>query len=128
MRAKDAERAAHSGETLGARFPAVSRLSIKLIYLNAQGHVLEEKALALTPADPCRFTVGCPGRCGIGSFDFSAKLEQALGERLASFDCSGKCEQPLYAGSKEVCGCELKCRIEAAFLPPVETPSTPPVV
>ena len=118
MRAKDAERAAHGGETLGAHFPAVTRLSIHLLFLNPQGHVLEERTNALAPSDPLRFTVGCPGRCGIGSFDFSAKFEQSLGERLASFDCSGKCEQPLYAGSREICGCELKCRVEASFLPP----------
>lgn len=130
MRAKNALRQAVSGGALGARFPSVMRLSVRLVFLNAQQHVLEEKTLSLGLSDPCRFTVPCPGRCGVGVFDFTAKLESGVLAGDAVVEAGGKCQQPLYAGSPEVCGCEVKCRMEFSYRPkpspaPAE-PSAPP--
>mgnify|MGYP001590435103 CR=1 FL=1 len=116
QRAEDARNQERSGG-MGTRFPAVKQLRIHLAFMSAQKHILEEKDFNLGPADACVVTAACPGRCGSGSFDFTEKLIQAVQARQAVSECGAKCPLPIYAGSAEACGCEVRCRMDVDYFP-----------
>ena len=130
MRSRDAEKQAIIAGSLKERFPFIKHLNIHLVIRGAQQQLLDEKSLSLGPGDPCLFSVPCPGRCGNGSFDFSGKVEETVKALLPASESSAKCAKPLFAGASEVCGCEIKCRMELDYFPvPVEAPqesSAPP--
>lgn len=117
LRARDAEDQARREGLLGARFPSLKQLRIRLTFLDAKQRVLEERALSFAPSDAARFSAPCPGRCGRGAFDFAGKVAETIGTGLASSDSGAVCAEPLYAGSPEKCGCEVRCRMELDYLP-----------
>jgi len=117
LRGQSEERQARMAGTLSSRFPTVKRLRVDLKFLDARQQPLDEKHLDLKPGDAAIFTVPCPGRCGRGSFDFSKKAAETVEARLPASDSSAKCQEPLYAGSAEVCGWEARCRMEIEYLP-----------
>ena len=123
MRAKDAENQARSAGILGEKFPSVRQLNIRLVFTDSKQHVIDEKTLSFGPSEACLFTIPCPGRCGAGSFNFAGKVQDTVLAALAVSEASGKCSEPLYAGSPEACGCQAKCQLEIDYFP-VEKPLT----
>lgn len=114
-RGRDAAYKASSAESLGQRYPAVQKIAIKLQFLSPQQHVIDEQTRAFSPQDRFDFAVPCPGRCGDGSFDLQAKVDAIVEKHEAVSESSGACQKPLYAGAAEVCGLQLKCRIEVQY-------------
>jgi len=110
---------------LSSRFPTVKRLQFNLVFLDGQQNILDEKKLSLSPSDPCPQSESCPGRCGKGSFDFSAKIAAAVASAAPVIESSDKCAQALYANSPDVCGCEAKCRMEFDYFPAPPAPAVP---
>ncbi len=111
------------GPSLAARYPSVQKLEVRLEFLGAQAQVLEQESRAFGPGDECRFTAACPGRCGAGRFDLAAKIDAVVAARQTASESRGLCQEPLYAGSPENCGCELRCSIQAEYIPePVSSP------
>ena len=117
LRAQKAESQARLTQALGARFPSLKRLKIQLTLLDHRQNVLEEKTLNLGPLDRPVFTQDCPGRCGHGVFDFGAKMAALAAAATPLYEGAVKCQEPLYAGASETCGCELRCRAELEFAP-----------
>ncbi len=118
QRAADARSRESSGATLQARYPSVRQLAFTLRFLTPQQQLLEEKALTLQANDACRWDASCPGRCGVGRFDFSEAVSRAIGQRQAVAEGSVSCREPLYAGAKDTCGCQAQYKIEVDYLPP----------
>jgi len=116
-RGMEADQMTRSAGVMKDRFPAVQKLSIQLDFLTPQGHLMDQQTRVFTPADACDFAVPCPGRCGRGSFDLAAKVRVVLESRQGRSDSSGTCAETLYPGSKEICGSQLRCRMEAAYTP-----------
>jgi len=127
QRAADARNRESSGGALGVRFPFVKRLKVTLQFFTAQQQLLDEKVLDLKASDPYRFDVACPGRCGTGNFDFSEAVANAVAKRQTLAESGASCRDPLFAGSSETCGCQVKCRMELEHLPlPERAPSAEP--
>lgn len=124
QRGREAERRNRMGGGLGERYPTVERLSVGLEFTGPQGQSLERKTWTFGPSDACDLAAPCPGRCGEGKFDLAGKIGAVIEARQPLAEASGKCQQPLYSGSTEVCGCQLKCRIEVRYLP--EPAAAPP--
>ena len=120
MRSREEERQSRAGGTLAQRYPYVKRLVVHLEFLSPQKHPLSQETRAFEPADICKFSVSCPGRCGDGSFDLAGKIDAVILAEQTASESSGKCPKPLYAGAAETCGCELKCRLEVSYLPKPE--------
>lgn len=117
LRAQSEENRARMAGTLSARFPSVKSLRVHLTFLDARQQVLEEKDMELGRSDAAIFVIPCPGRCGQGSFDFTKKLAENIEGRLDVSESGAKCAEPLYAGSAEACGCEIRCRVKIDYLP-----------
>ncbi len=117
QRGKEAERRSRMTGALGQRYPTVERLAVDLDFTGPQGQSLERKTWAFGLNDAVDLAAPCPGRCGEGKFDLAAKIEAVIEARQALSEAAGKCQEPLYSGSTEVCGCQLKCRIEVRYLP-----------
>lgn len=124
MRGRRAEDEARQAGVLGARFPFLKNLRIHLVFLDANQRMIDEKRLALRSTDAAIFSVSCPGRCGQGTFDFSGKVAEAVDRRLPVSECGAKCGEPLYAGSAETCGLQIKCRLELDYLPAPSAPAS----
>lgn len=116
-RGMEADQMARSAGLLKDRFPFVQKLSIQLDFLTPQGHLMDQQTRVFNPPDACDFAVSCPGRCGRGSFDLAAKVRAVLESRQGRSDSSGTCAETLYPGSKEICGFNLRCRMEAMYVP-----------
>ena len=124
QRSKEAERLSGSGNSLGARYPSLQGLSIRLEFLSPHGASLGEETRSFKPNDACDFAAPCPGQCGVGDFDLVKKIDAMVAAGQPVLEASGKCVQPLFAGSKELCGCELRCRAAAEYKPkPAEAPA-----
>lgn len=117
QRGKDAERLGASSNSLGARFPGVEKLVVTLQFMSSREADLGTETRSFTPQDPCRFEAACPGPCGVGEFNLASKIESVIAARLPSAEASGQCEEPLFAGSKELCGCRLNCRLTVSYRP-----------
>ena len=102
--------------TLSSHFPEVGGLRVHLTFLGAHQQLLEEKDLAFKPGDTAIFTAACPGRCGRGVFDLSEKIAAMVGERLGEAEDAQTCPETIFGGSAQVCGGELRCRIEIDYL------------
>jgi hypothetical protein len=117
IRARNAESQARNLGNMGAQFPSIKQMRIKLTFLDVLGNVLEETNQTLGPSDSAQFTVDCPGRCGSGSFNFVKKITETIAARLPFSESGAKCTEPIYAGAKEACGVEIKCRMEIDYFP-----------
>jgi hypothetical protein len=117
MREKEAERRAVQAGLLRDRYPAVQKLSIRLDFNTPQGHLLDQQARALGPADVCDFSaLSCPGRCsGAGMFDLETIVRQFLSTHQEKAENSGVCRVKFTPGSEEICGIRLQCRLEASY-------------
>ena len=124
QRARDEEARSRSGGRLQDRFPSVQSLSVKMEFFSSHQAPLGEESRTFRPQDVCDFSAPCPGPCGVGSFDLGAKVEQVVASGQSSAEATGRCQEPLYAGSPDLCGCELKCSITVAYFPePAKTPA-----
>lgn len=117
LRRKELEGRERAAGTLQERYPSVERLSIQLVFLSPQHQTLEQDTRVFGQSDPCDFQVSCPGRCGVGSFNLEAKINKVVTDRQTTSESSGKCQEPLYGGSSDLCGCELRCKMEIDYLP-----------
>jgi hypothetical protein len=106
-----------SADTLQGRYPTVQQMSIHLVLLTPQHQTLNEETRTFGAGDTLDLDVPCPGRCGVGSFNLGAKVESVIGSRQERSESGGKCQEPLMGGSSELCGCELKCRMEVVYTP-----------
>lgn len=102
---------------LAQAYPGVANLSIKLQFIGPQQQVIDSQERAFGPSDPCDLSVPCPGRCGSGAFDLAAKIAAVIEGRQDAADAGGVCQEPLYAGSAEMCGLRLQCRIQISYQP-----------
>ncbi|MFA6028474.1 MAG: hypothetical protein WC969_01340 [Elusimicrobiota bacterium] len=110
------------------RFPSVEKLSIHFSFATDRGQLLGEEDRVYSADDGCDFRVECPGRCGSGVFSVEKKVDESANARLPVTELSATCAQSIGAGSSELCGCVLKCRIEMRFAPePVAAPEPAPV-
>ena len=126
-RNRQAETMLRSSNSLGARYPEVRSLTVKLAFFGAQGQSFGEETRSFAPPDPCNFAVSCPGRCGVGSFDLAAKISAIVLACETISKSSGICQEKLYAGAVEMCQCRLECTIEVSYRPaPVAAPIPPP--
>jgi hypothetical protein len=117
QRAEAERRLERSRGTLQTRFPSVLRLKIGLRFLGPQKQVLKECGLQFDPEQACELEMECPGRCGVGVFDFSTLLAQAVEIRQPVCESLTPCSQPSYPGSREACGCSVSFRAELEYLP-----------
>jgi hypothetical protein len=109
------EKLARAAGTLREVYPSVQSLTVDLEFFTPQHHSLERQTRSFSPSDLCDFVVRCPGRCGQGSFDLSAKLKSVIESRQTASESKGVCMEPLFDGSKEPCGFELRCSIKAVY-------------
>ncbi len=116
-RGREAANRTRMAGTVGQRFPALERLTVKLEFISPQGQTVDTQSRGLGPDDAYEFSVPCPGRCGQGSYDLAAKIQAVIEAREGMSESSGQCRVPTYPGSPEVCGYQLKCRIEATYFP-----------
>ncbi len=98
-------------------FPSVEKLTVHLDFLTPQQHLMDQQKRVFTPADVCDFSVPCPGRCGHGSFNLSAKVKSVIDSRETRSEGNGTCMEPTFLGAKELCDFRLRCRIEVDYLP-----------
>lgn len=92
-------------------FPALSRLSIKLVFTDARGAAVKEESLDLGPGDACSLAFACPGVCGVGKFNLTARIERAVLEREVAFEATAPCGSPRYGTVNEPCGSTIKCTV-----------------
>ena len=123
QRAEQARSRESSGATLQAKYPSVRSLALTLRFLTPQQQLLEEKVLRLEAGDACRLDASCPGRCGVGRFDFGEAVSRAVGQQQKSAGGGVVCREPLYAGSRETCGCQTQYKMEVDYLPSLDAPS-----
>ena len=116
-RARQAEALTRGSNSLTARFPDVKSIKVALFFTGPQGQSLGEETRTYNPQDPCDFAVPCPGLCGVGSFDLAAKIGQIVLAHEMVSESGGVCQERLHAGAGGPCGCALKCRVEAAYIP-----------
>jgi hypothetical protein len=115
-RAQDATRLGDSLGLIQDAFPQVQSLTLQLEFITPENQLMDEETRTLAPTDPCDFSAPCPGRCGGSTpFDFSGKVKAMVNNRQTEGEANGTCQQPLYAGSPDVCGMRLKCSIEASY-------------
>lgn len=116
MRGQADARIARTAGVLGQRFPSLQALTIQLDFITPQQQLMDQQSRAYGPEDVCDFQAACPGRCnGQGSFDLAGKIESTINSRQENAQAAGTCQEPLYPGSPERCGMQLRCRIEAAY-------------
>lgn len=116
QRVREAEARERSKGRLGDAFPQVERLTVRTEILSPQGAQLAEpETKVYKTGDRADFAVACPGRCGQGSFNLEGKIQSVIESNAPSAEASGTCQEPLYAGASEVCGVQLKCRIEVQY-------------
>jgi hypothetical protein len=120
LRSQEADNMARTVGVMGQRFPSVQKLTIHLDFLTPQQHLLDQQTRVVTPQDVCDFSVPCPGRCGHGSFDLAGKVRSVIESHQSRTESSGTCMEPLYLGSKDVCGSSLRCRMEVSYTPTAE--------
>jgi hypothetical protein len=112
-RARQADASERAAGTVRSNFPSVSKLGIDLTFLSEHGVVLGHEALSLAADDPTMFEAECPGMCGSGSFDFSAKVEQTVSAAQERAEGSAVCPVTLPSGKQ--CGCQAKVVITAQY-------------
>ena len=116
-RSKEAEFLNRASNSLGARFPSVVRMTVRLDFLGPQQQLLSQETRAFGPGDPCEFSAPCPGTCGVGNFDLAAKIAKVIEAGEAVSESSGVCQERLFAGSAAACNCQLRCRVEIVYQP-----------
>ena len=116
-RSKQIENRNRSSNSLGARYPLVSQLTICLDFLGPQQQVLGQEKRVFSSLDICNFSTPCPGKCGVGEFDLAAKIDLVIAAHELVSESSGVCQERLYVGSRDICGCQLKCRLDIVYLP-----------
>lgn len=120
-RGREEELRSRRAGSLGERFPAVERLVVTLEFLTPQQHILGQETRTFLPADILDFSAPCPGKCGTGSFDLAAKIEDVVAARGSDVRTGGVCRVRLYAGLPDECGCEFKSRLQVSYLPEAES-------
>lgn len=116
LRGQETERLARSLGLMKERFPSVQHLTIHLEFITPHGDIYERQSRVFGPVDICDFSVPCPGRCGgQGAFDVAAKIRTLVETRQIYIEGTGICREPLYAGSTDICGFQLHCRMEAIY-------------
>ncbi|MFA6091455.1 MAG: hypothetical protein WCU88_00875 [Elusimicrobiota bacterium] len=119
QRSREAAVRARSASLLSDIYPSVQKLSIHLEFSLPKQPAFEHKDLSFTPSDVFDCAVACPGRCGTGAFKLAAKLQSVIEARQTVSESSGACQEPVFAGSSEACGLQLRCKIEVSYFPPL---------
>jgi hypothetical protein len=101
--------------TMEQRWPDVDRLTVQLHFSNPQGYPAGDEILEFGPSDLANFDVSCVGPCGDGKMDLAGKISDMMSKRETTSEARGKCQRVVYAGTGEVCGHELRCRIDIAY-------------
>ena len=112
--------------TLAEHYPTVTRLALDVKFLSPQSLILDQQVLDFSPNSDCRFTFPCAGRCGKGAFDLTAIITQVVNSKKKLDESSRKCEERIYVGSSEACGCEMQYKINITYAPPKPEPKPPP--
>jgi hypothetical protein len=116
MRGQESERQARSAGLLRDRFPAAERLQVHLDFFTPQQQLLDQQTRTFSASDVCDFQVPCPGRCGgRGSFDLAGKIKTVIDSRQPRAEGTGVCREQLFAGSADVCGFRLHCKIDVDY-------------
>jgi hypothetical protein len=101
---------------LGLMYPPVSTLNIRMEFVSPEGHSLSSEDRQFSPSDLVDFSAPCQGRCGNGRMDLEGKISQIVNAGQTTCETRGVCQELLYAGANDVCGCELRCVIKVAYL------------
>ncbi len=117
MRGQASERMTKSLGSLSSRCPSVEKLVITISFYSAQQVLLDQKTRTFESEDTCDFVFPCAGECGTGAFNFNASIDQLTAAEQPSVEIAAKCQDRLYTGPRSVCGCDMKCKIEATYLP-----------
>ena len=113
---------AASGQTrsaglLSEHYPSVRRLSIRLDFFSPKQIPLDQRSREFGPSDVCDFTAPCPGQCNSGSFDLAEKVRLVIEAKETLLESVETCKQLLYADSPNVCGSQLRYKIEVTYFP-----------
>jgi hypothetical protein len=92
------------------RFPGISGLSLELVVNDERGEALERQSRSFSRGDSCDVAIACPGRCGVGAYDLSRVLSEAIEAGESSRDGSFPCKHPRYGTVSEACGCVLELK------------------
>jgi hypothetical protein len=117
QRGRDADDEARAAGTLASRFPTVRGVKVKITVTSPQGVVLDETDDLIGPNDAFQIAADCPGRCGSGSYDFAELVADSLTKLEEQGSTEKACQEPLYGGGPDICGCVAKCEFEAEFAP-----------
>jgi hypothetical protein len=99
---------------LSVLYPGVKQIEIALQFYDARGNFLDERDMIVEQQDEADFRVDCPS-CGDGRMDLEGKIKDVVSRKQTSADAKGRCNSVLFAGSSDVCGTELRCRINVAY-------------
>ena len=114
-RAKELASLSRPSNSLGSRFPGVTRMTVRLEFISNHQQLLSQETRVFGPSDSCNFSAPCPGTCGVGDFDLAGKVAKVVESRQGLVETSGLCQERLFAGSKDLCGTQLKCRLEIEY-------------
>ncbi|HVC08694.1 MAG TPA: hypothetical protein VNH15_01995 [Elusimicrobiota bacterium] len=120
IRSEQAKRAERMAGVLSGKFPTVKHLNLHLTFVD-HDHLIDEQDLSIEPNQTPSLAVPCPGRCGRGSLDMTEKLSAMFEARTESAEDRLACALPLYAGSGQTCGCEVRWRAQAEYFPEEDT-------
>jgi hypothetical protein len=117
-RAEAAANKDRGAQLLGQRFPNVSKLTLRIRFHAHGQDIRPPETLVLEPNAPLRTRIPCPGKCAEnGSFELGPTIETAVAGQKARAEGNAACQETLYAGLPETCGCQLNCVIELAYRP-----------
>lgn len=109
------ESTSQSGIRLEMLNPAADRISLQLEFYDSRGNLLDQRSQSFGPNDRIDLQINCMGSCGNGKIDLEGKIKGMLDARDTVSDGKAKCLQTLYAGSSDICGHELRCRISINY-------------
>ena len=100
---------------VGQRWPDVSRMTIRLRF-HANGNDIRTESLALGPEMHVQTRIPCPGQCAEnGSFEIGPTIDTAVGARQTRAEGNAACQEQLYAGVPQLCGCQLHCVVDLTY-------------
>ncbi len=115
LRRKELESQQRAAGGFGGPFPSGQRFLLQLVFLTPQQQTLDQQTRVSDSSQPYDLRVSCPGRCGVGSFNLEAKVDEVVATHQTSSESLGTCQEPLYGSSTDLCGCKLRCKIEVVF-------------
>lgn len=116
LRGQETDRLEKSLESLTRRHPSLEKLVISVEFYSAQNHLLDQQTRAFGPEDGCDFIFPCSGECGTGAINLGSAIDQLVAANQSYLETAVKCQERLYAGPRNICGCEIRYKIDASYI------------